>query len=388
MRGRYLIRNPRSAGIITAVDTVLALVHPNRSPPVVPSQPRRILVADWAHLGNVLLAMPALRLLRARFPGAEIGFLTGSWSRHVLEGTGLCDHVHLVDHFILSRLNGGRLGKIRRYLKMRRRAVTEMRALGYDVAIDLGCHFPPAAPLFYAAGIRARAGFTCGGFGPLLTHPVRWLHTSRPVSDYPRDLLRALWPGQTLAPDALTPCYPGQPRVPLPRELITEPYIVLHMGSGAPTREWSEEHWTTVATALAAEGPRLVLAGTGPREGARLRRVAAGLPVGKAAILLDRPWPEYVAVVAHAAHVICLESSSAHIAAAFSVPTTAIYAGLNNLVQWGPCNPNALVLTAPVGCAPCYRRVGCEAMACIRGVAPELVIASVRAALSGAGSPR
>lgn len=76
MRGRYLIRNTRSAGIISAVDTLLALWNPNRSPPVAPPQPRRILVAEWAHLGNVLLALPALRLLRASFPGAEIGFLT------------------------------------------------------------------------------------------------------------------------------------------------------------------------------------------------------------------------------------------------------------------------------------------------------------------------
>ena len=379
MRGRYLIRNTRSAGIISAVDTLLALWNPNRSPPVAPPQPRRILVAEWAHLGNVLLALPALRLLRASFPGAEIGFLTGSWSRYVVEGTGLCDHLHLVDHFVLSRAQSSRAGKIYRYLATRGRAVAELRAKGYEVAIDLGCHFPPASPLFYAAGIRVRAGFTSGGFGPLLTHPISWVHASRPISDYPRDLLHSLWPALTVTPNALAPCYPGHPRAALPAELTASPYIVLHMGSGASHREWPEEHWTAVATALAAEGRRLVLAGSGAREVERVRRVAGSLPANIATILVDRPWAEYVAVIARAAHVICLESSSAHVAAAFSVPTTAIYPGPNNLVQWGPWNPNARVLMAAVGCAPCYRSRGCEAMACIRGVTPEQVINAVRA---------
>ena len=381
MRGRYLIRNPRSYLAISAIDAVLALRHPRRPPPAVPSQPRRILLADWTHLGNILFTIPTLRVLRAAFPKAEIGFLGGSWALPVLEGTGLCDHFHLVDHFRLSRAGGGWLAKIRRYREMRGRAVAEMRALGYEVAIDVDAQFPPASPLFCAAGIPVRAGFTSGGFGALLTHPVRWVHRPRPIPDYSRDLLLAVWPGLSLAADAFAPCYPGQPRVPPPADLIGEPYIVFHMGSGAPHREWPEEDWQAVALALVADGRRLVLAGSGARDAARIGRVAAALPPGAATILIDRSWPEYVAVVAAAAHIVCLESSSAHVAAAFSVPTTAIYPGLNDLVQMSPWNAHAHVLTNPVGCAPCYRNFGCEAMACLRGVTADQVVAAVRAAL-------
>lgn len=388
MRGRYLIRNPRSARIIGAVDAGLALWRLGRRPPSVPERPRRILVADWAHLGNVLLGLPMLRVLRASFPGAEIGFLTGSWSRFVIEGTGLYDHLHLADHFIMSRAPLDRLAKIRRYAAMRRRALAELRTVGYDVAIDLSCHFPPVSPVFYAAGIAVRAGFTSGGFGPLLTHPVAFAHASRPISDYPRDLLRALWPGLPVASDALAPCYPSHPRGKLPARLMTRPYIALHLGSGAPHREWPEESWAATAAALAADGHSLVLAGSGAREAERVRRVAAVVPPTAATIFVDQSWPDYVAMIAHAAHVICLESSSAHVAASFKVPTTAIYPGLNDPVQWGPFNPRARVLTMPVGCAPCYRRAGCEAMACIRGVTPEMVVAAVRTALGAVGSPR
>jgi hypothetical protein len=107
MRGRYLIRSARSALIMAVIDTLLDLLNIGRTLPVVAAQPRRIVVADWTGLGNVLLALPTLRLLRSIFPDAEIGFLTGSWARDVLEGTGLYDHLHLVDHFPILMIENG-----------------------------------------------------------------------------------------------------------------------------------------------------------------------------------------------------------------------------------------------------------------------------------------
>jgi ADP-heptose:LPS heptosyltransferase len=381
MRGRYMIRNPRSARIILALDGLLELSqHWQRRRPLVPTRPQRILVSDWTHVGNILLALPTLHLLRTFFPEAEIGFLTGSWARMVIEGTGLCDHLHLIDHFRLSRSSLDGLGKMRRYLSMRSQTITELRQRSYDVAIDLSSHFPPVSPIFFAADIAVRAGFTSGGFGPLLTHPVTWVHARRPMSDYPRDLLVALWPQQEIAADALLPCYPGHPRAPLPAELRGFSYTLVHMGTGAVLKEWPEEHWMVLMDALVSEGLHLVFAGAGARERDRAVRLAGRLPAGAATLLIDRPWPEFVAVVAAATHVICLDSSTAHLAAAFGVATTSLYSGMTDIAQWGPVNPRARVLANPVGCAPCYRSGGCEAMACIRGVTPDQVIDAVHAA--------
>jgi ADP-heptose:LPS heptosyltransferase len=378
MRGRYSIRNPRVASIMALIDASLNIWRMGRAAPVVPVEPRRILVADWTHLGNVILALPALRVLRASFPRAEIGFLTGSWACPVLEGTDLFDHLHIVDHFMLNRAPGSRLSKLRRYEDMRRKALTEIRKGDYDVAIDLGSHFPPVSPLFFAARIPVRVGFTSGGLGPLLTHRVTWVQESRPISDYPRDLLRALWPEMTLADDAFAPCYPGHPRTPLLHPLQEGRYIVVHMGTGAVHKEWPDENWIAVVTALAQSGLQLVAVGSGKREVERANRVAAALPLGVITLVMNRPWAEYVGVIARAKHLICLDSSSAHVAAAFAVSTTAIYPGIVDSGQWGPWNPNARMLTAQVGCSPCYLNSGCAAMACIRGVTPEQVINAVR----------
>jgi ADP-heptose:LPS heptosyltransferase len=383
MRGRYFIRNRRAASIMAFIDASIDLLHIGRVPTVAPVQPRRILVANWAHLGDVILALPTLRVLRANFPKAEIGFLGGSWACAVLEATGLVDHLHVVDHFMLNRAPSSRLSKFRRYVEMRRQALTEIRSKDYDVAIDLSSHFPPVSPLLSAARVPVRAGFTSGGLGPFLTHRVTWVQKSRPMSDYPRDLLHALWPNMLLAEDALAPCYPGHPCVPLPDSLRGRSYLVIHMGTGAVHKEWPDQNWIEVATALAQSGLQLVAVGSGKREVERANRVAAALPSGVITLVMNRPWAEYVGIIARATHVICLDSSSAHVAAAFSVATTAVYPGIVDPGQWGPWNPKARMLTAPVGCSPCYRNVGCGAMTCIRGVTSEQVIRTVRNAITG-----
>ena len=90
-------------------------------------------------------------------------------------------------------------------------------------------------------------------------------------------------------------------------------------------------------------------------------------------LALDRSWDEFVALVAGARCVICLESSAAHLAAAFRVPTVAIFTGTNEHRLWGPDNAHARVISAPTACAPCHR-TGCDAMACVRHVTVAMVL--------------
>src|SRR4051812_45296483 len=54
---------------------------------------RRVLVIRPDHLGDLLLATPALGLLRAALPDAEITALVGPWARPVLDGRGEVDVV-------------------------------------------------------------------------------------------------------------------------------------------------------------------------------------------------------------------------------------------------------------------------------------------------------
>lgn len=380
MRGRYLINNARSVAVARAFDSLLQLLSLlRRKDAAVPLCPRRILVANWAHLGDVILALPALEALRKHFPKSEIGLLAGSWAQRTLEDTKVYDRLHLVDHFRMNRNVTSAWKRFSIYCAMRARAINEIRSAGYDVAIDLYPYFPPASPLFYAADIPVRIGFTSGGFGPLLTLPVDFVWSPRSMMDYARDVLNPLLRERSLPTGSLRAAYPGHPRAPLPVELSAQEYVVVHMGTNASIREWPEPNWVSLIRTLVRDGCRVVLTGAGTRERERIARINAVFAPATLP-LADLPWELFVSVLAQAAHVVCLDSVAAHIAACFDVSTTVIFSGTNHPLQWGPVNARARLVTAPVACAPCYRRRGCDSMACVKRVSVEAVIDALHCA--------
>lgn len=359
MRGRYMFKNPRAAATMWLFDAVCGLVF-RRAPPPVPETPARILICNWAHLGDVVLSLPSLKALRDAFPKAEIGLLIGSWSAPVVQNTGLYDHLHVLDNILLDRSKVSRARRLAPFARQCMAAIKDIRAKRYDVAIDLHAYFPTAAFFLYCTGTPVRCGFTSGGFGPFLTHAVRWRYERKSMGRYGQNLFAALWPGSPIARNQLGPCYPRRQSAPLPTTLEGRSYIVLHLGAGAPGREWPEPNWERLIVALVEAGNYLAIVGAGAREAERARRVSGALgdPEQKSAqggLFLDLPWDSFVTIVANARCVVCLESSAGHVAAAFQVPTVAIYGGALGLysgvidrhVVWGPDNPQARILSGP-----------------------------------------
>jgi ADP-heptose:LPS heptosyltransferase len=380
MRGRYLIRNAKKAAAMAVIDAVLS-VMPRRTGQA-PANPKRILVANWAHLGDVTTTIGALRALRHRYPDAQIGMLVGSWGRIAIDGVGLVDRIHVVDHPMLNRADVPRAEKQQRYRETKAVALNEMRAAGYDIGIDLFAFFPPAHPLFRQAGIPVRVGYISGGLGPLLTHPVRWSDEERPMADQYRDLLDQLDPATPFDPALFRPYRDRTTLAPLPLEIADiGRYIVIHPGAGAATRHWGTERWAAVMGRLGVDAPdyRLVLTGSGAADIAIAEELSAQFP--KAVNLAGRAnWEAFVRTLADAALVVCPDTATGHVAGLFSIPTVVIFTGTNSPAKWAPYNEQVRILVRPVTCAPC-NRWGCEVMACFRGVLPEAVAEAALQAL-------
>jgi ADP-heptose:LPS heptosyltransferase len=367
MRGRYLIRSAGSATFIRGIDALLGLL-PRRSGDLQPPF-HRILLANWAHLGDVLLTLPAIGALREVCPGAHIGMIAGSWAEMAVRESRLVDQVHVIDHWFLNRNKSRRFV---RYRETRGQALAEIRAANYQLAIDFYPFFAPAHPLFYRCHIPCRVGFNSGGFGPLLTRAVRWLDADRPICDYMQDLVSVVLPHVRIGESAW--------RHPLPERAATEVirgrYAVVHPGAGSPAKEWGERNWRALVRSLRTLGDRVVITGAGAREEALGARLAAG-DESVVNLVGKTDWPGLLATIAGAEALVCPDSSAAHIGALFNIPTVAIFTGTNNPAQWAPRNPYARILVKPIPCAPC-NRPGCLAMACIRGVTVEEVVAALQ----------
>ncbi|MCH9614526.1 MAG: hypothetical protein SP1CHLAM54_15130 [Chlamydiia bacterium] len=346
---KYLINNPLSLKIIRSIDTLVRLL-PKKAGEL--GSVRKILVSNLAHLGDVVLATSVIKPLRKAYPGVEIGFLTGSWSAPIV--APLVDQVHIFDHY---RLNRDPKNKMQRHRDTKRQALKEIK--GYDLSIDLYPYFPNSIYLSYQANIPVRVGFTSGGFGPLLTHPLDFEERGHLTEHYAA-LLKLIGV--------------NGPMVPSLKEVKARSgdYIVLHPGTGHVAKQWPPEYWRELAELFLATGQKLIVTGRG--EKALVDKIVHGLD-GIENLCDQLSFDELLSVVKGAKRVICGDTVIGHIANAYNVPKSILYSGINDYTLW---HKKEDILMQEVSCSPCKLKNGCAAKTCLRGLFPKQVFYSCK----------
>ncbi len=373
-----------------ALDAFLAVLAPRGRNAAPAAAPRRVLIANIAHLGDTLISTAILPMMKEAFPGAKIGFLAGSWSLPVLQSHPLIDWVHTMDHRRLNRSAEGSLAKLRRHLRTRRQALLEIRSRQYDVAVNLYSK-PNVIGLLWQAGIPVRIGYISGGLGPLLTHPFTWRRSDRQVSAYHADLLEPLLQGKGgstnlryVLPMPSAEAMRSAAAILAGASLAPGAYVIVHMGTGEPKREWPREKWRALVETMTGEGHAVVLTGSGEREARAAELVSHG--VRNCLNVCDKlDWGTFIAIMGRAKLVLCVESLASHIASAAGVPCVAVWSGITDPAYFRPLGEMSLTLTARVPCLACH--LGCKGMECVRNVEVSEVAHAARALLAGAKTP-
>ena len=122
--------------------------------------PSKILVRAPNWVGDAIMSLPAVRAVRASYPGASLSILARQWV------AGIYAHESCVDEVIPYDAAPGW-----RDLGAKRRIAAMLRARRFDTAILLQNAFEAAA-LVRAAGIPRRVGYERDGRGWLLTDRV------------------------------------------------------------------------------------------------------------------------------------------------------------------------------------------------------------------------
>jgi len=382
--GRYLFHNRILRLGVGGVDLALELLRsPSRLPLTV--SPGKILVCNQAHTGDVIWASSALPVLQAAFPEAKIGFLAHPASTGVLAGNPYVEWVHTFEHWKLNRQKTPFSQKVISHLRSRSRAIREVRAVSYDLAIDLYPYFPNSIPLIFAAGIPLRLGWTSGGFGGLLTHALDWKYAHEHVVDWHKKLLAMILPCRKHAELARPELYCSKAiteewqRV-MEKHGIPGGYLAFHIGAGGVHRRWPEENWRKLAKLCLDSGWSIVLLGQGEEEKACTR--IADLSGAIVDLSGKLAWPLMAEAIGRSRLLVGLESASSHIAAARDVPAVCIYSGISHTSVWRPLHPAARVLVHPTPCSPCHLTWGCEEMECVRLTSSQAVFAHVQSLMA------
>lgn len=278
------------------------------------STPVPVLVLRALGLGDALTAVPALRGLRAMYPGSPL-LLAG---RPVVSGwlceQGLADGVRPVEDLDDEPPGAD---------------------LGAHVAVDLHGRGPQSHRLLEAGRPDDLIAFEC----PAAGHHgrTRWRADEHEVARWCR-----------LVDDAGGACDPADLRLHKPRRgLVRGSYLVIHPGAASRARRWPVDRWAAVALLFDQQGIEVLVTGTGDeRSACRVVADAGGTDLcGR--LGLD----ELAAVVAGARLVISGDTGVAHLATAYGTPSVTLF-GPTPPAHWGPSIDPHLHTVLYAGSAP------------------------------------
>jgi len=350
-------------------------------------EPERILVIKLKHIGDVLLATPSIRALKAAYPSSRIFALVSAGTEEMLTGNPDLEEV-------LIFKKGRGVGRIMSEVRLLR----EVRRVRPDLVVEMG-NGDREAILGFLSGARIRVGYNpgrSGFFGRrfLLTHmvPQDW---RKHVVESNLDLVRAL---------GIEPREKALRLFVHPKDVAVVQRLLREMGVGEddvlvtihPTSRWLFKGWTDegfaqVADHLSRRGVKVIITGgPAPKEVEKAKRV----------VMLTR-WPvvdligrltlkELAALIARSRLFIGVDSAPMHIACAVNTPVVALF-GPSGEHNWAPWGDGHLVLKRDQRCRPLGRSL-CEVTKrceCLETLTAAEVIAAVESQLSsGEHRPR
>lgn len=313
-----------------------------------------VILPNW--LGDAVMATPAIEALCAVYPEAELT-LVGSY----VSIEALKYHPQCIRHYVDETKKGGN-----RFVNTYRFA----KKLGvHDMAITFRNQIHSTL-LLYWSGTPITAGRRSWHSRFFLTHSIKPAHPSHLVEQY-RDIAQSLSP---------VPLVIGNLKLHIPPHHYTRPMFGINPGATyGSAKRWYPEKFAEVARAY-SDKYEIILFG-GPNEvgmandiESRLNGIKVTNLAGKTSI------QELCSFIGGLNLFVTNDSGPMHVAAAYQVPTVAIFGPTRHAEtsQW--MNEKSYIVRHDMKCAPCMKRecpLGHHE--CMKSISTEEVIDAVAA---------
>jgi lipopolysaccharide heptosyltransferase II len=342
----------------------------------------KILILKPSSLGDVIQALPVLRLLKLHLPKSEIYWWIDSALAPLIEGDP-----DLAGLLLFERK---RWGHPQHWPEMIR-SIRRMRQQQFDWVIDLQCLARSAAFAWLADGQRligldeVREG--ARGFydqavrrASFHTHAVDWyLAVLKPLGVPVHH--RFTWlperPDHAAALQAKWPLTPAR-------------WIALQPGARWDNKRWPADSFSEVVRTLAREIPEVRFAILGGRDDQAVgQSIALAAPGNCLNLCGQTTLPEMIEWVRRCELMVTNDTGPMHVAAALGKPIVALF-GPTEPRRTGPYGQTEDVLRLPhLPCSPCmtdhctYSRPN----ECLKGIAPQAVLERVRQIMAGGAGP-
>lgn len=331
----------------------------------------KILIIKPSSLGDVVHALPILRLLKQQHPQSEIHWCIDSYLAPLLENdpdlTGLLPFIR---HGWASPAQWWQgWSTLHKARQLRFDWVIDLQALArsglmawwangeFTIGLD---DRREGASLFYDVAVPRPSPDTHAvdwyrAVLPYLGVPVHWNFEWLPIQPHLAEAVRSQWP------------------------LGAQQIVILQPGARWNNKRWPVEYFRTLVAELLRRRPELhfvILGGKSDQAAGLGKAIAAA---GHCLDLTGRvSLPEMIEWIRVASLMISNDTGPMHVAAALRKPVVALF-GPTSPQRTGPYGQIDRVLQMELPCVPCLKS-SCHyhrPLACLRDLRPEMVVAEV-----------
>ena len=344
----------------------------------------KLLIRATNWVGDSIMALPALQVVRRRFAGTHIAILAAPYVAQIYSGQGLADELIEYDR------KGEHAG-----IRGRERLAASLRAKKFEAALLLQNAFD-AAWVTWRAGIPERIGYNRDGRGLLLTKsvPVPGIGEIPPHEKfYYLELLRRVGWLETLPEVSKISLRVPAEQAAKAEEMLREcgargRAARIAVGAGASygsAKCWPPERFAAALNQLQRERDAdVILFGT-PAE----IEVSAAIQKGLARPALNMTGKtqimELPALLSRCTAFLGNDSGAMHVAAAVGLPVVAIF-GPTDPFGTAPVTPQSAIVQHRPYCSPCFLRRCPTDHRCMKGIETEEVSGALLQTLAGVPS--
>ena len=328
----------------------------------------KILVSRLRFIGDIVLTIPVIELLREKFREAHIDYLGDRHGVELLEGNPDLNEIIRYDFSANEVVEQIRVASILRRKK-------------YDIAIDLFGN-PRSAIVVRLSGAKMRIGGNFGWRGKLFTHPITVKGRMTAVSFHLK----------YLEPLGIHETY-RRPQIFLNDAEVHEagtflaglgidksqPTVGMHIGATWPAKVWMPEYFAALSDLVSEKLNSNIVVTYGPKDAAYLEKFSE-LVKTKFVLIKPESLRRLAAIISRCNVYVSNDAAPMHISAAVGTPTIGIF-GPGEPDIWFPYERDFghTALHKDVPC--CHRdfceKTGADYLQCMKAIKPEDVFETI-----------
>ena len=343
------------------------------------SNRKNILMVKFFGFGNLILAMPAIKAIKEKYPDSKITFLTINKNKNLYENFDSIDKVLYFDS-----------GNFRSFFNGIIKLLIHIKKQKYDCILDFEQFARISAIISYLTGIRDRVGFDIKWQfrGPLYPTRIKYSNKQHMVYTF-YDVAMAVGCKKTEKLSLLKVPYSSEDEKIVSGILNknqvknTDVLVGFHVGSGQNfvLRRWPEEKFAKVGDYLVEKhNAKIIFTGSKSERTLIDNTINNMKEKNKKNIILanDITLKQLALLIEKCSLFICTDTGPLHLASAMKTPSISFY-GPNTPYLYGPIGENNTFFYKNLKCSPCLsvynaKSANCRNPMCLKKVSVEEVI--------------